>query len=184
MYLGEILTSTGQRHELQLKGAGQTPYSRRADGRKVLRSSLREFLCSEGHHYLGIPTTRAPTIVTSDTRVERDQMYDGNVSHERATIISRTAQSFIRFGSFEIAKGPDRITGRHGPSQGRTDILRTLLDYVVDTFYADVCAGLSTRDQQYVAFFRELTRRTASMVAKWQSVGWCHGQSRAQLERC
>lgn len=104
MYLGEIVTSQNERIELQFKGAGKTPYSRSADGRKVLRSSLREFLCSEAHHHLGIPTTRAGTIVTSDTRVVRDMFYDGNAIEERATVITRLAHSFIRFGSFEIAK--------------------------------------------------------------------------------
>ena len=175
MYLGEIITSKGERIELQFKGAGKTPYSRSADGRKVLRSSLREFLCSEAHHYLGIPTTRAGTIVTSDTRVVRDIFYDGNAIEERATVITRLAHSFIRFGSFEIAKGVDSITGRAGPSAGHTALIQQLLDYVVDTFYADVVAGLPSREDQYVAFFRELTRRTAALVARWQGVGWAHG---------
>ena len=179
MYLGEVLTSSNARVELQLKGAGPTPYSRAADGRKVLRSSVREFLCSEAHHYLGIPTTRAASLVTSDSRVVRDKMYDGNETHERCTVVSRLAETFLRFGSFEITKGTDPITGRKGPSEGRTDILRKLLDYVVDTFYADVCSKAAeqgaTREEQYLVFFRELARRTAHMVAKWQSVGWCHG---------
>lgn len=175
MYLGEIITSKGERVEIQFKGAGHTPYSRQADGRKVLRSSLREFLCSEAHHYLGIPTTRAGTIVTSDTRVARDMFYDGNTIYERATVITRLAPTFLRFGSFEITKGVDPITGRKGPSTGRTDITRAMIDYVCDTFYKDVCDGLPTREEKYLAFFKELTRRTAVMVAKWQAVGWCHG---------
>ncbi len=102
----------------QFKGAGLTPFSRSADGRKVLRSSLREFLCSEAHHYLGIPTTRAGTIVTSDTRIVRDPLYNGNAIEERATVITRLAETFIRFGSFEIAKATDPMTGRAGPSAG------------------------------------------------------------------
>jgi len=112
MYLGELLTSTGERVELQFKGAGLTPYSRSADGRKVLRSSLREFLCSEAHHALGIPTTRAGSLVTSDTRIERDPVYNGNVIQERATIITRLAETFIRFGSFEIAYGHNDISAQ------------------------------------------------------------------------
>ena len=175
MYLGEIITSKNERVEIQFKGAGQTPYSRRADGRKVLRSSIREFLCSEANHYLGVPTTRAGTIVTSDTKVERDIFYDGNAIQERATIITRLAHSFIRFGSFEIAKGTDSITGRKGPSAGKHAIVQQLLDYVVNTFYADVTANCSTPEEKYLAFFRELTRRTAVMVARWQTVGFCHG---------
>jgi uncharacterized protein YdiU (UPF0061 family) len=175
MYLGEIMTSTGERVEIQFKGAGQTPYSRRADGRKVLRSSIREFLCSEAHHYLGIPTTRAGTIVTSDSRVTRDIFYDGNAIDERATIITRLAPTFIRFGSFEIAKGTDSITGRAGPSAGRTEIIGQLLDYTMNSFYKKECEGLATREDKCIAFFRELTKRTAILVAKWQAVGWCHG---------
>ena len=175
MYLGEIITSKNERIEIQFKGAGQTPYSRRADGRKVLRSSIREFLCSEANHYLGIPTTRAGTIVTSSTKVERDIFYNGNSIYERATIITRLAHSFIRFGSFEIAKPTDSITGRTGPSVGNKEIIKTLLDYVVSTFYAEVVAKAENEEDRYLAFFRELTRRTAVMVARWQTVGWCHG---------
>jgi len=177
MYLGEIVTSSGERVELQFKGAGPTPYSRRADGRKVLRSSIREFLCSEANHYLGIPTTRAGTIVTSDARVIRDIFYTGDAIQERATIITRLAHSFLRFGSFEIAKGTDPITGRHGPSEGRTDIIKLLLDHVCDTLYQDICGPRGERSDadRYLLFFRELVRRTAFLVAKWQSFGWCHG---------
>jgi len=175
MYLGEIVTSTGERVEIQFKGAGATPYSRRADGRKVLRSSIREFLCSEAHAHLGIPTTRAGTLVTSDTKVVRDIFYSGNEIQERATVITRLAPTFLRFGSFEIAKTTDSITGRAGPSPGRTDLIAKLLDYVMDSFYKEQCAHLDSREEKCIAFFRELTRRTAHMVAKWQSVGWCHG---------
>lgn len=179
MYLGEVVPREGERWEIQFKGAGKTPYSRTADGRKVLRSSLREFLCSEHMHALGIPTTRAGALTTSDTRIMRDHNYDGHVSHERASVVLRIAPSFIRFGSFEIFKKKDEITGRAGPSVGRLDILDTLLDYVVSTFYPDIeeryPGSGSTRQARNLAFFEEVVRRTARLVAAWQCVGFCHG---------
>lgn len=101
-----------RRIELQFKGSGKTPYSRTADGRKVLRSSLREFLCSEAFHALGVPTTRAGTVVTSDTKVVRDIFYTGEPIQERVTVITRLAPTFIRFGSFEIFKPRDEQTGK------------------------------------------------------------------------
>ena len=115
IYLGEIINKKNQRYELQLKGAGITPYSRGADGRKVLRSSLREFLCSEAMFHLGIPTTRAATCITSDDYVIRDIWYDGNEISERCTVISRIAETFIRFGTFEIFKTRDEFTGNFSP---------------------------------------------------------------------
>jgi uncharacterized protein YdiU (UPF0061 family) len=87
--------------DLQIKGAGMTPYSRKADGRAVLRSSIREFLCSEAMHYLGVPTSRAASIVVSnDTTVVRDKLYDGNAKHEKCSVVLRVAPTFIRFGTF------------------------------------------------------------------------------------
>lgn len=176
IYLGEIINSKGERWELQLKGAGITPYSRDADGRKVLRSSIREFLCSEAMHHLGVPTTRSATCITSDDKVVRDMFYDGNPVLERCTVISRIAPTFIRFGSFEIFKIMDHMTGRRGPSVGRKDILITLTDYVIDTFYPNinnepnVCAL-----EKYKEFFKEVVIRTAKTVAFWQTIGFCHG---------
>ncbi|CAF2391635.1 unnamed protein product [Rotaria sp. Silwood2] len=175
-YLGEIINRKNERWELQLKGAGKTPYSRTADGRKVLRSSIREFLCSEAMFYLDIPTTRSGTCVTSDDYVIRDIYYDGNPKQERCTIITRIAQTFIRFGSFEIFKPIDPLTGRKGPSVGRYDILKTLLNYVISTFYPEIEAKYGSADvDKYAAFFEEIVKRTASLVAQWQCVGWCHG---------
>jgi uncharacterized protein YdiU (UPF0061 family) len=176
IYLGEIINSKGERWELQLKGAGITPYSREADGRKVLRSSIREFLCSEAMHHLGVPTTRSATCITSDDKVVRDMFYDGNPVLERCTVISRIAPTFIRFGSFEIFKTVDPMTGRRGPSVGRKDILITLIDYVIDTFYPNinnepnVCAL-----EKYKKFFKEVVILTAKTVALWQTIGFCHG---------
>lgn len=173
MYLGEVLNKDGQRWEIQFKGAGLTPYSRQADGRKVLRSSIREFLCSEAMHFLGIPTTRGGSCVTSDTRIIRDIFYDGNPIREKCTIILRIAPTFIRFGSFEIFKPTDPMTGRRGPSEGRTDILIQLLDYTVETFFPEVVTD--NREETYLAFFKEVVRLTARLVSLWQCVGFCHG---------
>ncbi len=97
--------------DLQLKGAGKTPYSRDADGRAVLRSSIREFLCSEAMFYLGVPTSRAASLVVSDeTKVKRDPVYSGNVIDEKCAVVMRVAPTFMRFGSFEIFLGEDKHT--------------------------------------------------------------------------
>ena len=209
MYLGEVLNDKGERWELQFKGAGPTPFSRRGDGRKVFRSSLREFLCSEHMHALGVPTTRAPTIIISNSTVRsrmracayarpparphartpalpharlqvvRDIRYDGNAQHERCSVITRTAPTFLRFGSFEICKPQDAITGRAGPSSAHSaladSLIGGLIDYSIDTFYPDVAAAHADRTDRYVAFFAEVVARTARLVAGWQAVGWCHG---------
>uniref|UniRef100_A0A8C0T485 Selenoprotein O n=3 Tax=Canis lupus TaxID=9612 RepID=A0A8C0T485_CANLF len=176
MYLGEVCTAAGERWELQLKGAGPTPFSRQADGRKVLRSSIREFLCSEAMFHLGIPTTRAGACVTSQSTVVRDVFYDGNPKYEKCTVVLRIASTFLRFGSFEIFKPADEHTGREGPSVGRNDIRVQMLDYVIGTFYPEIqAAHTEDRVQRNAAFFREVTRRTARMVAEWQCVGFCHG---------
>ncbi|MGH8721395.1 MAG: protein adenylyltransferase SelO family protein, partial [Burkholderiales bacterium] len=100
--LGELTARDGSRQELQLKGAGPTPYSRTADGRAVLRSSLREFLCSEAMHFLGVPTTRALSLVGTGEQVMRDMFYDGNPEPEPGAVVCRVAPSFLRFGNFEI----------------------------------------------------------------------------------
>jgi uncharacterized protein YdiU (UPF0061 family) len=138
IYLGEVINDHGERWEIQLKGAGLTPYSRTADGRKVLRSTLREFLCCEAIHNLGVPTTRAGSCVSSESTVVRDIFYDGNPKMEKCAVVLRIAQSFIRFGSFEIFLPLDRSTGGRGPSHGRNDLLVQLVDYVCDNFYQDV----------------------------------------------
>ncbi|CAH8473676.1 unnamed protein product [Schistosoma turkestanicum] len=174
--LGEIINEQGERWELQLKGSGLTPFSRHADGRKVLRSSLREFLCSEAMYYLGIPTTRAASIITSDTLVERDMFYTGDNIFEKASITSRIAKTFIRFGSFEITKTQDPITGRSGPSVGNLTIVSQLTNFVIQQFYPDIWAAHSNDlIKCYLEFFREVVKRTANLVALWQTVGFCHG---------
>jgi uncharacterized protein YdiU (UPF0061 family) len=176
--------------ELQLKGAGPTKYSRQGDGRKVLRSSLREFLCSEAMHALSVPTTRAGTLVTSDTRVERDIMYNGNVIHERASVVLRLAPTFLRFGSFEIFTPKDDLTGRAGPSaelEGRAEMLATMVDYTIQNFFPSIwekhhkndkdkgTVALSSQVAMIEDFFTQVVRLTAELVAHWQSVGFCHG---------
>lgn len=159
--LGELHTSRGEHWELQLKGAGPTPYSRRADGRAVMRSSVREFLCSEAMHYLGIPTTRALSLVSTGESVLRDILYDGHPREEPGAVVCRVAPSFLRFGNFEIFASRDDVT-----------VLRALGDYTIRTYFPEL--GEPSRDV-YVAWMAEVARRTAEMVAKWMSVGFVHG---------
>lgn len=175
-YLGEVLNRKGERWEIQLKGAGPTPYSRDADGRKVLRSSIREFLCSEAMHHLGIPTTRAMTCVTSESQVVRDIYYDGHPIMEKCTVVSRIAPTFLRFGSYEIFKPLDPLTGRVGPSVGQSELLIKMLHYTISTFYKDIYSTFSENpSKMYGEFFREVVKKTAYLVAEWQCVGFCHG---------
>jgi len=153
--LGEILATDGTRQELQLKGAGRTPYSRTADGRAVLRSSLREFVCSEAMHFLGVPTTRALCLVGTGEQVIRDMFYDGHPAPEPGAIVCRVAPSFVRFGNFQI----------HTANQ-ELDSLKRLADYVIRSYYP----GLS-----YAAFFQEVCRRTALLLVDWMRLGFVHG---------
>ena len=139
--------------EVQLKGSGQTPYSRMADGRAVLRSSIREFLCSEAMAALDIPTSRALCVIGSDLRVMREEP-------ETTAVVTRLAPSFIRFGSFE-----------HWFYNDRKDELQALADYVIDRFYPE----LRAERNPYQALLREVTRRTAHLIARWQAVGFMHG---------
>lgn len=175
-YLGEMVNHKGERWEIQLKGAGPTPYSRDADGRKVLRSSIREYLCSEAMHHLGIPTTRALSCVTSETRVMRDIFYSGNPIMEKCTVVSRLAPTFLRFGSFEIFKPLDPLTGRVAPSVGRDELLVKLLHYTISTFYREIYDAFSDDiEKMYTEFFKKVVEVTARLVADWQCVGFCHG---------
>lgn len=150
--LGEVGGANGA-WEIQLKGAGRTPYSRFADGRAVLRSSIREFLCSEAMAALGIPTTRALCVVGSDLPVRRETV-------ETAAVVTRLGPSFVRFGSFE-----------HWSSRDRDQELKVLADYVIDCFYPEVRDASSP----YEALLREVARRTGELVAHWQAVGFMHG---------
>ncbi|KAJ9441700.1 UPF0061 protein [Diplonema papillatum] len=167
MYLGEVVNNAGTRWELQIKGGGLTPYSRTADGRKVLRSSLREFLCSEAMYYLGVPTTRSGSLVVSGTdTVVRDIKYDGHPKAEPCAVITRLAPTFLRFGSFETCKPTDASTDRAGPNAGDTSVLTTLIQHVKTEFFAS---------KSTVEMYRDVVLSTAYLVAKWQSIGWCHG---------
>jgi uncharacterized protein YdiU (UPF0061 family) len=159
--LGELSTSRGEHFELQLKGAGPTPYSRRADGRAVMRSSVREFLCSEAMHHLGIPTTRALSLVGTGEGVMRDVLYDGHPREEPGAVVCRVAPSFLRFGNFELLAARDDVA-----------LLRKLADFTIRTYFPEL--GEPSRDV-YVAWLKEVARRTAEMVAKWMAVGFVHG---------
>jgi serine/tyrosine/threonine adenylyltransferase len=158
LMLGEIETQAGARFELQLKGAGRTPYSRGADGRAVLRSSIREFLASEAMHALGIPSTRALSIIASDQPVIRETV-------ETAAVVCRVAPSFVRFGHFEHFY--------YGQDHQR---LHELFDFVLNKYFPEIAQRHpDRRADQGVDVLIELCQRTARMIAAWQSVGFCHG---------
>ncbi len=159
--LGEVVNRTGQRWELQLKGAGPTPFSRRADGRAVLRSSIREFLCSEAMHHLGVPTTRALSLVATGEAVERDMFYDGHPRDEPGAVVCRVAPSFLRFGHFELAA-----------ARGDLDLLRAFVDFTLRHHYPHIGGDGETRLGDW---FGEVCARTAGMVAAWMRVGFVHG---------
>ena len=159
--LGEAVTGDGERWELQLKGAGPTPYSRHADGRAVLRSSVREFLCSEAMHHLGVPTTRALSLVGTGEQVERDMFYDGHPRMEPGAVVCRVAPSFLRFGSFELPA-----------SRGDAGLLRRLVDFTIRRDFPGLAGeGEALRG----AWFGEVCARTAVLVAEWMRVGFVHG---------
>ena len=151
--LGETTNTRGEKWELQLKGSGQTPYSRAGDGRAVLRSSIREYLCSEAIHGLGIPTTRALCLIGSSDEVYREQI-------ETGAMITRLAPSHVRFGSFEVFYYRDQ-----------QDSIRTLADYVIAQHYP----GLADQPDRYLKFLQAVVERTAHLLAQWQAAGFAHG---------
>src|SRR5919205_1122956 len=153
--LAELIATDGSRQELQLKGAGKTPYSRTADGRAVLRSSLREFACSEAMFHLGVPTTRALSLVGTGEAVIRDMFYDGHPRPEPGAIVCRVAPSFVRFGNFQILAANNEL-----------DALKRLADYVIRYHYAG---------HTYATWFHELCRRTALLMVDWMRLGFVHG---------
>ena len=159
--LCELVSGSDERWTLQLKGAGPTPYSRGADGLAVLRSSLREFLCSEAMHHLGVPTTRALSLVLSGEEVVRDMFYDGRPRAERGAIVCRVAPSFTRFGNFQIFA-----------SRGEADVLKQLADYTIRTDFPHL--GEPSPDV-YVAWFAEVCQKTLDMIVHWMRVGFVHG---------
>ena len=146
---------------LQLKGAGETPYSRTADGLAVLRSSIREYLCSEAMYHLGVPTTRALTLALTGDEVMRDMLYDGNRAYEQGAIVGRVAPSFIRFGSFQI----------HSAS-GDTETLKVLVEHTVRTHFP---SHSTNTDAGLLAWLCQIAEDTALMIAHWMRVGFVHG---------
>ncbi|XP_063308652.1 protein adenylyltransferase SelO-like [Pelobates fuscus] len=159
--VGAYINRYGERWELQLKGSGKTPYSRNGDGRAVLRSSIREFLCSEAMHFLGIPTSRAASIVVSDDAIWRDQFYNGNLKKERGAVVLRVAKSWFRIGSLEILT-----------HSGEYDLLRILVDFIIKEHFPSISIADPSR---VLEFFSRVVHQTANLIALWMSVGFAHG---------
>ncbi|WP_205501652.1 protein adenylyltransferase SelO [Rufibacter psychrotolerans] len=157
--LGEWVAPDGKSWELQLKGAGLTPYSRRADGRAVLRSSVREYLMSEAMHYLGVPTTRALSLVSTGDQVLRDMFYNGNPAYEPGAIVMRVAPTFLRFGSFEMPA-----------ARREQENLQQLVDWTIDRYYPHI-----TGEGRILAWFKEILEKTAALMVEWMRVGFVHG---------
>lgn len=146
---------------LQLKGAGETPYSRTADGLAVLRSSIREYLCSEAMYHLGVPTTRALSLALTGDQVLRDVMYNGNPEYEKGAVVTRVSPSFLRFGNYQIfAAKQDHST------------LKTLVDFTIKQHFPEL--GKPSKET-YLQFFKEVSERTLQMIIHWQRVGFVHG---------
>lgn len=161
IHLGDAMNRRGERWAIQLKGAGPTPYSRTADGLAVLRSSVREFLCSEAMHHLGVPSTRALCLITTGEEVVRDMFYDGNPRLEPGAVVCRVAPSFTRFGNLQIFA-----------ARGEIQVLQQLLDHTIRTHFAHLG---DPSPQTYVAWFKTVCRHTAEMIVHWMRVGFVHG---------
>ena len=165
--LGEVLVEqTGRRQHwmLQLKGAGPTPYSRSADGLAVLRSSIREFLCSEAMFHLGVPTTRALSLVSTGEGVLRDMLYDGNPQIEPGAVVCRLSSSFVRFGHFQMLA-----------ARGEEALLRQFTNFVIHREFPHLCKDREIDKDVYVEWFNEVCQRTATLMAHWMRVGFVHG---------
>lgn len=150
-----------QSYTLQLKGAGKTPYSRNADGLAVLRSSIREYLCAEAMHYLGVPTTRSLSLSLTGDNVLRDIMYNGNPAYEKGAVVCRVAPSFIRFGNFEIFA-----------SRNDLKTLQELTDFTIKHYFTEITLE---DNQKYISFFKTVCESTLNMIIEWQRVGFVHG---------
>ena len=155
------IESHNKNWKVQLKGAGETPYSRTADGLAVLRSSVREYLCSEAMFHLGVPTTRALSLSLSGDTVLRDILYDGNSAYEKGAIVSRVAPSFLRFGNYEIFAARKDVKN-----------LRSLVNYTIKHHFPHL--GNPSK-KSYVSFFKEVSERTLELIIHWQRVGFVHG---------
>ncbi len=168
--LGEIVSPSGEHLVLQLKGSGLTPYSRGADGLAVLRSSIREFLCSEAMHHLGVPTTRALSLVLTGDKVVRDMFYDGNPKPELGAIVCRVAPSFLRFGNFQLPA-----------SRGDLPLLRQLVEFTIRRHFSELLddhspdADAQLPPEVIAAWYEEVVRRTARLMVEWSRVGFVHG---------
>ncbi|MDQ0592391.1 uncharacterized protein YdiU (UPF0061 family) [Chryseobacterium ginsenosidimutans] len=158
---GEITNNSGKKTEIQWKGSGATPYSRHADGRAVLRSSVREYLMSEAMFHLGIPTTRALSLAFTGEDVVRDMMYNGNPQDEKGAVVIRTAESFLRFGHFELMS-----------AQQEYKTLQELADFTIENYFKEIT---SEGVQKYKDFFENVCRRTADLMVEWYRVGFVHG---------
>jgi len=158
--LCSIINKKGDTWTLQLKGAGPTPYSRTADGFAVLRSSLREFLCSEAMYYLGVPTTRALSLITTGDRVVRDVLYNGNPEYEQSAVVCRLAPSFTRFGHFQYY------------AQQNRELLKTFTDHTIKTSFPHLG---EPNKSCYIDWFNEVCQTNCDMVVEWMRVGFVHG---------
>lgn len=156
--LGEWKTDH-KKWEIQLKGAGPTPYSRGADGRAVLRSSLREYFVSEAMHHLGIPTTRALSLISTGEEILRDMFYNGNPKYEPGAIVTRVAPSFLRFGNFEILAARNDINN-----------LEKLVNWTINKYFPHLQG-----EDKIIRWFEEIVQKTAILMVEWQRVGFVHG---------
>jgi len=163
--LGEVVTKNDGHQTLQLKGAGPTPYSRTADGLAVLRSSIREFLCSEAMFHLGIPTTRALSICLTGEQVMRDMFYDGHAKNEQGAVVCRVSKSFMRFGSFQL------------PAQrGDIELLKAMVDHSIRSNFSHLFDENIEFDKHvYLNWFADICQSTCEMIVHWQRVGFVHG---------
>ena len=160
--LAEVVNQQGQHWALQLKGAGATPYSRTADGLAVLRSSIREYLCSEAMHHLGVPTTRALSLMTTGEQVMRDMLYDGRAEYEPGAVVCRMSPSFIRFGNFQIFSARKEFAE-----------LKQLADFTIQHHFSHLLEGYQAGSKKiYAAWFNEVCQLTARMVVGWMRVGF------------
>jgi uncharacterized protein YdiU (UPF0061 family) len=159
--LGEIINQRSERWALQIKGAGPTPYRRTADGLAVLRSSVREFLCSEAMFHLGVPTTRALSLILTGEQVVRDMFYDGNPKPEPGAVVCRVAPSFTRFGNFQIFSAREEI-----------EVLKQLVDYTIRVDFPHLG---DPSPEVYLEWFAEVCRTTADLIVHWMRVGFVHG---------
>jgi len=163
--LGEIVNPDGDHYTLQLKGSGPTPYSRRGDGLAVMRSSVREFLCSEAMFHLGVPTTRALSLTLTGDQVMRDMFYDGNPAEELGAVVCRVSPSFLRFGNFQLF-----------PARGELDELQALIDWTIRTDFPHLAQGDGQQSLDVITdWFAEIVSTTAEMIVHWMRVGFVHG---------